>query len=259
MISGWRLAAARIGALLVLGGAWQLATSADKSLQDIIPPLTTTLRALGTLASEGSFWASTGQTIRAAVIGLAICVVLGVLVGVVLSARRSFTGSTMPLIDFFRTVPPLALVPLGVLLFGPTGKLDILMVSFATFWPILLSTIYGVRSVDTGLVETARSYRTPMWRRLLFVLIPASAPGIATGIRVGATIALLVAIANELIAGSPGLGQLMMLDQQNDQLPPLYALLIISGLLGVLVNLGLRTLEHRALMWHYAPREAALR
>jgi ABC-type nitrate/sulfonate/bicarbonate transport system permease component len=257
MISGANLLLARIGLLAALGLVWQAVATLNEGLQSSLPQLTDALSALWTLLGESSFWEAVLQTIQSAAIGLSICIVAGVGLGLILSIKPVFYDSASFVIDFLRTVPPLAIIPLGILLYGPSMKLDILMVVVAATWPILLQTLYGVRDVDQALLDTARSYRMAAWRRMLFVVAPACAPAVATGIRISASIALLLSLGTELIAGSPGLGHTIAEFQHDGAVPETYACIVFAGLLGIALNGLVRTAEGRLLEWHHAPRARA--
>lgn len=260
MISGTRLLLARLGVLVLLAAAWQVVALLEvPGVRSSLPPLTDTLAALWGQLGDGEFWRAVVQTVRAAAAGLAVCVAGGVAAGLILSIKPAFYASASFVIDFLRTVPPLALIPVGVLVYGPTMRLDILMVVIAAVWPILLQTVYGVRNVEPVLLRTARSYRIQPWRRLVFVVAPACAPAVATGIRISATIALLLALGTELVAGSPGLGRVIANFQRSGALPETYACIVLAGLLGITLNGLLRTAEARLLRWHHTPRVRAAR
>lgn len=260
MLSGTRLLLARVALLAVLAGAWQVVAVLElPGLRSSLPPLSDALVAGGRLLGDAAFWRAVGQTVQAAAVGLALCVVIGVGVGLVLSIRPAFYASAGAVIDFLRTIPPLALIPVGILLYGPTTRLDVLMVVIAAVWPVLLQTVYGVRAVDPELLKTARSYRIAPWRRMLLVVTPACAPAVATGVRISAAIALLLALGTELIAGSPGLGRVIADFQRAGALPETYACIVLAGLLGITLNGLLRTAEVRLLAWHHTPRARAAR
>jgi len=247
----------RIIFVILLLAFWQWVATASPMARTISTPWET-LTALFSLLMRAEVWADIGLTVQSALIGLVICIVAGVLIGLALSLRESMYLSASFVIDFLRTVPGLAVIPLGILVFGPTLRLDLLMIVLSAIWPILLQTVYAVRQLDRETLDMARTYRIPAWRRMLFIMLPACSPRIATGIRISATMSLLLAIGTQLIAGSPGLGNRISMYQQNAGYAEMFACIIIAGLLGVLVNAGLKLLEARVLKWHLAPRQNAL-
>jgi ABC-type nitrate/sulfonate/bicarbonate transport system permease component len=116
--------------------------------------------------------------------------------------------------------------------------------------------MYGVHQVDAVVRDVARSYRLRRRERILFVTLPSAAPFVATGIRIAATMSLLLAIGAELIGGAPGIGASLALAQQASDVPKIFALVTVTAVLGVLLNLGMVRLERSVLKWHSAQRSA---
>jgi ABC-type nitrate/sulfonate/bicarbonate transport system permease component len=106
--------------------------------------------------------------------------------------------------------------------------------------------------------ETARAYGLGRGLRFVFVDLPGSTPYIATGLRIAASVALVVCVAAELIAGLPGLGAAIYKAQYADRLPLMYALIVTSGVLGLLIALGFNRLERLTLRWHPSQRRERL-
>jgi ABC-type nitrate/sulfonate/bicarbonate transport system permease component len=114
----------------------------------------------------------------------------------------------------------------------------------------LVQILYGVQDVDPVARETARSYRFSHLTQVRTVTWPTTLPYALTGLRLAATVALILTITGELIIGTPGLGKLIALAQTSGAVASMYALVIVTGLLGVAVNILARRLERRALRWH---------
>jgi ABC-type nitrate/sulfonate/bicarbonate transport system permease component len=160
---------------------------------------------------------------------------------------RAATDST---IEFLRPIPSVALIPLAVLLWGNDMKSTLVLVIYATFWQVLLQVLYGVRDVDPVARETARSYRFSPLTTIRTVTWPTALPYVMTGFRLGAAVALILEITGELVIGSPGLGKEIGVAQSSGAVPQMYALVIVTGLFGVVVNLIARWGERRVLRWH---------
>ncbi|WP_199181847.1 ABC transporter permease [Cryobacterium sp. N21] len=240
-----------------LAALWQIGVAASPQFGASIPTFTDTGAALVRELAVGTLWLPIGQTLLVTASGVVICLVIGIPVGLLLASHPFLTISTRFLIDFCRTVPPLAVIPLFLLFLGPTPQMSIALIVAVGVWPILLQTIFGVRNVDPELLSTARSFRMPLHRRLLFVVAPASMPYIFTGIRISATLSLLLAIGAELIAGVPGLGREILLSQQATS-DRMFALIIVAGALGMVLAFSILALEKRLLAWHFVPRASAL-
>lgn len=130
----------------------------------------------------------------------------------------------------------------------------VFLVVCAAFWQVLVLVIYGVRDVDPVARETAQAYRFRPSRIFTTVLWPTALPYVLTGLRLAASIALVLEISGELIVGSPCLGQRIVQAQSGGAIPALYALLVVSGYLGVAVNLMARLVERKSLRWHVSVR-----
>ncbi|MEV1328023.1 ABC transporter permease [Micromonospora costi] len=217
---------------------------------DYLPPLSRVGGALADLAGEAAFWAALGDTVRGWFLGLAIAVALGVTVGFVIGtvpALREFTAST---IEFLRPIPSVALIPLAVLVFGTELRSVLLLVVYASFWQVLVQVLYGVRDVDPVASETARTFGLGRWARVRHVTWPTALPYVLTGVRLAAAVALILAITAELVIGAPGLGNEIGIAQSGGAVARMYALVVVTGLLGVAVNVLARRLERWLLSWH---------
>jgi ABC-type nitrate/sulfonate/bicarbonate transport system permease component len=222
--------------------------------EDYFPPFSRMVSALVDEARTQAFWSAVGQTVTGWGIGLVIAVVAGVVVGMVLGSVDVLRRVTASTVEFLRPVPSVALIPLAVLVFGLGLQSTLLLVVYAAFWQVLIQVIYGVQDVDPVARDTARSYQLGRWARVRYLVWPTALPYVMTGVRLAAAVALILAVTAELIIGSPGLGHEIAVAQSSGAVPLVYALVIVCGLLGVIVNLGARALERATLSWHSSLR-----
>jgi ABC-type nitrate/sulfonate/bicarbonate transport system permease component len=207
-----------------------------------------TFRALVDELWSGSLSGELGDTLSAYFQGLGLAIVIGVASGLLIGSSRTLLDATSVVIEFLRPIPGIALIPLALLAFGlgvPTVRF---VVAYAAAWPILLNTLYGVRGVDRMLHDVARTSGVGRTGRLFRVTFPAALPSIATGIQVSAAIALIVCVTAEFFT-TGGVGAYMERQQTASQLPEMYAAVVLVGLIGYLMNLGLRVLQRRTLFW----------
>ena len=221
---------------------------------DYLPPASETVRALWHLLAEQTFWTALGDTLTGWGLGLAISVVAGVTAGLVIGSVPVLRAVTASTIEFLRPIPSVALIPIAVLLYGADLRSKLLLVVYASFWQVLVQVLAGIQDVDPVADDTARSYRLGTWGRLRHVMWPTALPYVMTGIRLAATVALILAVTAELVIGAPGLGQQIAVAQTSGAVPQVYALVLVTGLLGVAVNLIARAVERRALHWHQSVR-----
>ena len=219
-----------------------------------LPPLTDIVGALGTLLGESGFWTAVLDTIQGWFLGLLIAVVLGIVIGFVIGTvpvLRELTAST---IEFLRPIPSVALIPVAVIAFGNSLRSVLLLVVYASFWQVLIQVLYGVNDVDPVARDTARTFGLGRWKRIVHVTWPTALPYVFTGVRLAAAVALILAVTAELIIGAPGLGNEINIANASAAVPRMYALVLVTGVLGVVVNVGFRALERRLLAWHTSVR-----
>lgn len=254
-------ARAGLGALGLLGVAAVLEAIPRIGLVSphYLPPLSATVAALVREASAAAFWRALLDTIHGWALGLAIAVIGGVVLGVAIGSVRGLRAATASTIEFLRPIPSVALIPVAVLLYGAQLRSTLLLVVYASFWPILLQVIHGVADVDPVARDTALSYRFTPWAKIRYVLLPTALPYILTGLRLSAAVALILAITAELVIGAPGLGKEIGVAMASSAVPSMYALILVVGLFGVAVNASFRALERRVLSWHTSVRLEAAR
>ncbi|WP_372697395.1 ABC transporter permease [Arthrobacter sp. JSM 101049] len=253
-LPNWALGA--IGVVVFLG-AWELLPILGIVEAKYLPPASEVIIALVGDFGMTAFWVSVGDTLLAWALGLAMASVLALVLGMVIGNSaflRRFTNST---IEFLRPIPSVALIPLAVLLYGVDLESSLLLIVYACFWQVLIQVLYGVADVDNVAMQTAKSYNFSAWQRIKDVIFPTVLPYLMTGLRLGAAVALILAITAELIIGSPGLGREIALAQSGGAISGMYALIVATGLLGVLINVGMRVIERRILGWHPSIRGEA--
>jgi ABC-type nitrate/sulfonate/bicarbonate transport system permease component len=215
-----------------------------------LPPFSTIMVALYKEMMTAEFWTALGDTLEAWSIGLVISVIAGVVIGIVIGSSQVLRTLTNSTIEFLRPIPSVALIPLAVLLFGSQIQSTLILVVYASFWQVL----YGVQDVDPVARETARSYGLGTWAQIRYVTWPTTLPYLMTGVRLAAAVALILAITSEVAIDTQGLGKEISDTESGGAVAAMYAYLIVAGIIGVIVNLGARTLERRMLAWHPSMR-----
>lgn len=244
-----RLTGQSLVVVVVLVG-YSLARFASPVMERQLPSLPELVGAIGALLVNPTFWQSVGYTAGVAAAGLLLSVLIGAGLGALLSVHRFAFTSAQFVIDFMRAIPALALIPVGLLLIGPDAQMEVTLIVLTAVWPVLLQVFYAIKNLDPKMLETARSFRLGRPQRVAFVIAPAVSPAVATSIRLAATLSVLIAVGTELLATGSGLGYMVAQAQVNDQIPRLYALVLIIGLLSVALNVGLELGEGRLLAWH---------
>ena len=223
----------------------------------VAPPVSEVVAELGHLLTTAAFWTAIGDTMQAWAIGLALSAVVAVPLGLLIGAVPALYAWVRTTIEFLRPIPPVALLPLVILVLGANQSMKVSLVFIATIWPLLFQMLYGVQDVDNVLQETARAYRMPSVFRARHIVLPSTLPYLMTGLRISATIALIVAISTELVSGAPGLGTAISLAQAGGAVVATWALILTAGVLGVLINVVFRGVERKVLHWHPSQRVQA--
>jgi ABC-type nitrate/sulfonate/bicarbonate transport system permease component len=233
---------------------WQLVPALGLVDAQYLPYATDVLVRLVEELRDLAFWRRLGFTMTSWAIGLALAtgaaVVLGTLIGLVPFLRRA----THTMVEFLRPIPSVALIPLAVLLFGIQLRAALVVIVYAAFWQVFVQMIYGVADVDAVARDTARSYGLTRRQRLAYLVLPTALPYLMTGVRLAAAVALILAITSEMVIGNPGIGRMIELSRSAGDAQGLYALVVLTGLLGLLVNVVFRFVERRSLAWHQSVR-----
>lgn len=206
---------------------------------------------LGELFADATFWEAVGFTLAEWMLGLALAAVAGVLVGASMGASRAAMLTFSLPVEAFRVLPSIALGPILVLLLGQ-GMLPLaITVALACVWPILLNTMYGVKGADTTAIQTAESFGLPRHQVVRRVILPSALPFAFTGVRVAASIGLIVAVSAELLVGAgDGIGGYILVGSANaTNLDLVYAATLVAGVLGVLVSLVMSLIDIKVFAW----------
>lgn len=241
---------------VIVGAMLEVASRTELVNPAFLPPATEILLRTVELLLSPEFLGHVGSTLWAWALGLGAAALVAVPVGVVLGSSNAVYQATRALIEFLRPIPSVALIPLAILLFGRGTEMKVSLIVYASVWPILFNTIYGMHDVEPLAKDTARSFGFGRVAILARVALPSAAPFIFTGLRVASAIALILAVSAELIGGgSSGLGTWIQVVQAGGTRPDLvFAGTVVAGLLGWLINVGTVSLERRFFGWQPALR-----
>lgn len=193
--------------------------------------------------ADGSLLVATAQTLQAAFVGLCIAIVLGVPVGMIIGISAGMRLTVAPTLDALRPIPPVALIPLSLLIFGFGVSMEAAVVGFACVWSVTIATNAAVRSMQGRLAEVARALELSRSAYMRKIVLPAALARIAVGVRVAVGIALVVAVTVEIVVNPRGLGYGMIIAQQSLRPDLMYAQLLWIGFVGWSINWGLLKLD----------------
>lgn len=244
-----------IAAFVVL---WEAASRLELVPSQYLPPFSVIVTQIGQVVASqplaGEFWEALGMTLTGWTVGLAVALVLGILLGVLIGSSRLVREYSESTIEFLRPIPSVGLIPVAVILFGVRPSATVFIVAWACFWIILVHVISGVADIDPVGEATARSYGLRFLMRAKHLVWPTVLPYLMTGVRLSATVALVVALTIEIVVGAPGIGKLIAQYQSAGNVEVVYALAVLAGALGLVINLLMQAVERGLLSWHPSMR-----
>lgn len=246
----FRLSALGWATIVVLIVLWQVASVIGLLDSDVIPSAWSVFTTLFQLLFTGAFWADLGATVYSALSGLGLVLVIGSIAALCIATIRPVEKSTWFLIEFLKPIPPIALIPLGLLLWGPSPTMKITLITFGALWPFLTQMVYGIRQTNNVALDMAATYRLGRRLTVQHIILPTLLPYAFTGLRISASVAIIVSVVTELVGGADGVGQTIAVSQANGVLGTMYAYIITAGLLGVAINVIFGMLEKPLLFWH---------
>ncbi|MFC0220032.1 ABC transporter permease [Pseudochelatococcus lubricantis] len=243
----------RYGLLIGFLLLWHVASIQRWVNPSVFPPLDDIAAAFWRGMTQGSLLADLGISLQRSGIAFVAAVAVAVPLGLFMGQIRAVERALDPILQLFRQTSALALYPVFILLLGLGELSKVFVIFWATIFPLLLSTIGGVKEVDPKLVEMARVYgasRLQVFRR---VVLPGALPSIFVGLRLSATMALLMLIASEMIGANQGLGFQVMNAQFNFQIPLMFSAIFLLAALGLAANYTIVLLQRRLCRWSNAP------
>ena len=245
--SRW-LGVAFIVALLVL---WEIAAASGVMPAMSFPRMSAILATWWELIVSGELLGELLPSLWRMFAGYFVGVALGVLVGLLMGYVRFFYTLLEPITEVLRPIPSPAYLPIVILFLGIDDEMKIFMIAFASFFPVLLNTYSGVRSVDPVQLQTARTFGVSGWNLLWQIVLPASSPYIFTGMRVSLAVALIVMVISEMVAASSGIGYFILSAQRGFKIREMFAGVLTLAALGYILNRLFLIIENRVLAWHY--------
>jgi ABC-type nitrate/sulfonate/bicarbonate transport system permease component len=235
--------------LVVLLGVWQLIGLAHQSV--FFPPPSQWISQTATLASGGGLWIAVRQTLVTFVLSLIIATVIGTALGLLIGRSRLLERLLGPLLEFFRFLPGVTLVPLAVLFMGYTQSMELYVVVFGAIWPVLLQVRLAAREIDPVLLDVRRALRLSRFDAFRKIMLPSVAPGIMLGVVITAPLTLVLALVVEVSTQVSGIGKLLETAQQSFLAAEVFGLIVIVGVIALVINVLLSLISAR--LFRYRP------
>lgn len=218
----------------------------------LVPPPTTVAQRTFEIVASGVFLAPLGTTLYLLFVAYFAASLLAVILGLLMGRFVAMYNLFEPLVELLRPLPKPALLPPLILFLGLGDVMKLVVVGLAVFFPVLINTVQGVRGIDPVLINTARTFGCGRFAILLKVILPASLPLILAGMRVSLALGMILVVIAEMLAGTGGLGFLILDMQRSFRAQIMYAWLVILAVLGYALNAIFLALERRVIHWSAA-------
>jgi ABC-type nitrate/sulfonate/bicarbonate transport system permease component len=246
----WRL---RLGAVIGFLALWSLVSGLVVLLRlfnpVFLPGPWVVVGALVELGMKGQLWGHVAATLERVVLGFTTGALLALGLGLAAGGIRPVRNLVEPIVELLRPIPPLAMLPLFIVWVGIGETSKVGFITYATFFPMFLTTVHAVRQIDPQLLRAAQSLGAGRLQLFVRVILPAALPEILTGLRLGVALAFFVIVISEFIGAEHGLGFLINDGRNFFLVPQMLGAAILLGLLGYAGSGLVRLLERRLLRW----------
>ncbi len=248
----WLAASFGVAALFVL--LWQFA--ADNRLVNpiFLPGPDRAWAALVRGFTTGDLGVKLMATVERMFWGWLIASLVGIVLGAAIGTSPRLRTYLGPMLEFLRPLPASATIPVAIALLGLSDGMVLAVIAFGAMWPVLLATIHGFSAVEPRLYEVGRALGLSRAAVIGKIALPSASPDILAGMRLGLTVALILSVVCEMIAGRDGLGNWILLAARSFRAPDLYAGVILLGVLGYITAIGIGYVESRLLVWRSRAR-----
>lgn len=243
----WRVASFAFAASLVV--AWQLVANAQLISPIFLPGPDRAWAALVNGFTDRGLGGKLVGTLRHMTFGWLAASIAAIALGSLIGSSRRARIYVAPSLEFLRPLPVSAIIPVAIALYGLSEGMAIFVIAFGTLWPMLLATIQGYAGVEPRLLEVARALNLSRLETVTKISLPSAMPDILAGMRVSLTVALILSVVCEIVAGLDGLGQWILISARMFRSPDLFAGVILLGAVGYLAAAIIAEVERRLLAW----------
>ncbi|HUS16173.1 MAG TPA: ABC transporter permease [Chloroflexia bacterium] len=228
---------------------WRLAAALTPDSRTLLPAPEVVLVRLWDLAARGILWPHLVATLTEAGLGFLVGAAAGLTLGYVVAKAPVLEAFLAPYVAGAQAVPVVAIAPLMVLWFGLDLLPKVLTCALIVFFPILVSTVAGLRGVDRTLIEAAQTFGAGRWAILGYVEIPLALRSLLGGLKLGLTLSMTGAVVGEFIAADRGLGYLLTAGRSNFDTPLVFAALLTLAAVTIGAYILVNGLEARLIDW----------
>ena len=201
------------------------------------------------LTSPQGFYLHAGYTVSAALTGFTFGSATGIILGALMAQFRLVERTILPYVVGFQSLPKVAIAPLLVIWFGFGIESKALMAALISFFPLLINTLVGLKSVEPERVELMQSLAASQWQTFRMVKFPSALPFIFAGLDMAIIYSLLGAVVGEFVGGQRGLGVVILQLNFNMDIAGVFATLVVLSFVGIVMDITIRRIERRVVFW----------
>jgi|AP95_1055475.scaffolds.fasta_scaffold07149_4 NitT/TauT family transport system permease protein len=241
------IAAPVLAAVLILS-AWEAWVRVRDVKEYLLPAPSAVLAAL--VDDPGRYAEAAYLSLQAALIGLVVASLGAFILAVVMAHSRTLERALYPPALALKVTPIVAVAPLFTIWFGFGLAPKILITAMITFFPMLVNSVIGLRSIDPRAYDFFTSLNASRWQVFWRLRVPSSLPYVFAGLRISVPLALIGAVVAEFLSGSPGMGQLILIANGDFDTPTLFGAVFVLAALGIILTASVAVVERRVLFWH---------
>ena len=243
----WRLASFAVAAGFV--GVWQLIANLKLVSPVFLPGPDRAWTALVRGFTTGDLSSKLVGTLEHMAYGWLAASIAGIALGALIGSSRLMRTYIAPSLEFLRPLPVSAIIPVAIAMLGLTEGMALFVIAFGAIWPIMLATIHGFAAVEPRLYEVARALQMSRSAMVFKIALPSALPDILAGMRLSLTVALILSVVCEVLAGLDGLGHWVLLSARAFRSADLFAGVILLGATGYVTSVVMSLAERRLLAW----------
>lgn len=244
---GWRIVSFGVAAGFV--ALWQWVANAKLVSPVFLPGPDRAWASLVRGFTDGDLMAKVAGTLQHMLVGWLVASLVGIALGALIGSSPRIRPYITPTLEFLRPLPVSAVIPVAIAFFGLSQTMTLFVIAFGAVWPMLLSTVHGFAAVEPRLYEVARSLHLSRMAVIFKIGLPSASPDILAGMRISVTVALILSVVCEMLAGLDGLGHWILLSARAFRSADLFAGVILLGVIGYVTALAVAQVERRLLVW----------
>lgn len=241
-----------IALIVTVIAVWCLMASRGTLNEIIMPAPSKVIDTVIELISSGTLWTNLAISVTRVMKGYLIAVVLGITLGILTGLSKHAERLTVLIIQIIKPIPPIAWIPLVILWFGIGESGKVFLIFLGSFFNILINVYDGIKQADDKYIEVSKAMETPFFKHVFQLIVPAAAPNIFTGLRIGLSSGWMCVVAAELVSSTTGLGYMIMNARQFGQTDVIIVGMLTIGIIGKIMDSLLRKIEKHVIKWNWS-------